>query len=280
MLPSVPDMTAPGAGWRLPYARRMNGCIFCGARGRLTKEHLWPNWLRKEMSISDKFTYRLEDEKDGVEVRDKSFPALPFDQQVRAVCTSCNGGWMSSIEGAAKPLIQRLMRAEGGRLDLAEQQTLASWALLKACVFAELNPDNRAVPAAHREYLYQHRRPPSGGVAVRLASYEVRDLVHYAYQGMTVPVEKGGARPDEPTVYFVTITVGALVVHVAGSLVPRLQFADVPGLEELNLQPIWPASHAVTFDQHHLMTHETLVGFTKMLYNVIGMLEGGAPPAR
>lgn len=257
----------------------MDGCIFCDAPGPLTKEHLWPNWLRKELAITDRFIYRLEDEKDGRELRDKSFPAVPFDQQVRAVCATCNGGWMSAIEAKAKPLVQRLMRAEGGRLDVEEQTTLAAWALLKACVFAELNPDNRAVPAVHREYLYQHRRPPTSGLWVRLASYEVRDLVHYAYQGVLVARE-GDADPQAPTVYFVTITVGALVVHVAGSLVHDLSFGDVPGLEPLHLQRVWPSDEAVEFDQRHLMSHETLVGFSKMFYNVVAMLTGGAPPAR
>lgn len=44
---------------------------------------------------------------------------------------------------------------------------------------------------------------------------------------------------------------------------------------------IWPANDdTVDFAQDHIMNHATLVGFTKVLYNVMGRLTGGAPPAR
>jgi hypothetical protein len=36
----------------------------------------------------------------------------------------------------------------------------------------------------------------------------------------------------------------------------------------------------VDFAQDQRMSHETLVGCTKMLYNVMGRLTGGAPRAR
>ena len=231
------------------------------------------------MAIDDRFAFRLEDERDGVEIRDTTFLAVPFDQRVRAVCASCNGGWMSAIEAEAKPLLERLMRAEGGPLTAENQTTLAAWALLKACAFGELSPENRVVPTAHREHLFQHRRPPPCDVWVWLGSYEVRDLVNYAYQGILLTAH-GEPDPTTPTVYFVTITVGTLVVHVAGSLVSGLGFGNVPGLEPLHLQLIWPVHDAVDFDQRHLFTHDGLVSFSKLLYNVVGRLSGGAPPAR
>ena len=58
-------------------------------------------------------------------------------------------------------------------------------------------------------------------------------------------------------------------------------YAATRGCPELHLAKIWPANSLdVVFAQDYVMNHETLVGFTKMLYNVMGRLTGGAPPAR
>lgn len=253
------------------------GCIFCGAVP-LTREHLWPDWLRRELEIKQPFPHRIEQERDGVETRDVSFETPPFNQTVKAVCAACNGGWMSEIEAAAKPLLQSLIRAEGRRLDRGEQRVLAQWAFLKACVFDELHPQERVVPAAHRQYLYAHKEPPAEGVWIRLATYEALEIGHYAQQGLLLARHDGPA-PTEPNVYFVTITVGALVVLVTGSLLEDWSFADLPFLlPEFGLAEIWPTSASVEFAQRTVMTHDTLVAFTKLLYNVIGRRTGVRRP--
>ena len=203
-----------------------SGCIFCGGRP-LTREHLWPDWLRRELQIQQPFDFRIEQERGGVETRDVSFRAPPFTQQVRAVCAVCNNGWMSTIEEAAKPILQPLIRARGRRLHRREQRTLATWALLKACVFDQLHPQEPAVPTAHSQHLYAHREPRSDGLWIRLATYEARELGHYAYQGIRLARE-GEPEPAEATVYFVTFTVGALVLQLTGSLIPEWSFEDVP----------------------------------------------------
>lgn len=254
------------------------GCIFCGATPR-TREHLWPDWLRREMAISAPHAYRLEQEEDGVETRDHSFMAKVFTQTVRAVCGKCNGGWMSQIEADAKPILQPLIQARGRRLHRAEQRKIATWALLKAVVFDQLHPQELTVPAAHRAYLFEHKQPPPGGLWVRLASYEAAEPGHYAYQGMKLARE-GELAPDESTVYFATITVGALVLQLSGSLISQWSFGQVPYPDEFNVAEVWPATASVEFVQKNLMTHETLVSYTKALYNVVGKLSGGAPSPR
>lgn len=248
------------------------GCIFCGGQP-LTREHLWPNWLRKELGISEKWDLRIEGEVDGVETRDTSFSQPPFAQTVKAVCAECNGGWMSDIEAAAKPLLQQLVYGRGRRLHLGEQRILANWALLKACVFDEVHPLERVVPDAHRRYLYEHRQPPPDGLWIRLGTYAGDEVGHYAYQALDL-----GRK--EPTVYFVTITVGMLLFQTSGSLLPEWEFDRVPFPPELGLVKIWPSSGGVELDQRKVLTHDTMVGLSQVLYNVVGKLSGGVPPPR
>jgi hypothetical protein len=116
-----------------------DSCVFCG-RTPVTKEHLWPDWLRREAGLRGGFEFRIEQDADAVETRDVRFTRPPFTQVVRAVCATCNGGWMSKIEANAKPILQDLIYANGTTLDPDAQRKLATWAFLKACVFEELHP--------------------------------------------------------------------------------------------------------------------------------------------
>jgi hypothetical protein len=82
-------------------------------------------------------------------------------------------------------------------------------------------------------------------------------------------------------IYIVTITAGALIVQVAGSQLRELSFDDLDFPSELHVSKVWPPNDEnVKFAQDHVMDHATLVGFTKVLYNVMGRLTGGAPTPR
>jgi hypothetical protein len=74
-----------------------DSCVFCG-RTPVTREHLWPDWLRREAGLREGFEFRIEQDADGVQTRDITFTTPPFTQVARAVCANCNGGWMSEIE--------------------------------------------------------------------------------------------------------------------------------------------------------------------------------------
>jgi hypothetical protein len=102
------------------------------------------------------------------------------------------------MEADAKPILWALSHAEGRSLDTDEQRVLARWALLKACVFDEVHPNERVVPVAHRQHLYEHKDPPGDGLWVFLATYEAEELRHYASQGLLLGAGDGPA-PTAPT---------------------------------------------------------------------------------
>ena len=256
--------------------------MFC-AGTPVTKEHLWPDWLRRVMRLREPFERRIEQETNGVETRDVTFMEPPFDRVVKAVCAACNNGWMSDVEAKAKPILLDLVDAKGRSLDRDDQHRLATWAALKACVFDALHPDGLGVPTEHRRRLYTYKKPAATGVAIWIGTYDALEVCHYAHQDLKV-ARDGKPAPSSTNIYISTITAGALIVQVAGSLVPDLAFDDLP-LEvlapELRLTKIWPErTDTVHFAQDQRMSHETLVGYTKMLYNVMGHLTGGAPRAR
>lgn len=114
-------------------------CVFCGAAG-LSKEDIWPRWIRKASphqltEISSQMithTHFADDESAAFVV-----PTITERQgdttsrKVRKVCrTHCNGGWMSRLETAVKPLLLPLMKDSSNvTLTAAEQAVVARWAV-------------------------------------------------------------------------------------------------------------------------------------------------------
>ncbi len=111
----------------------MRQCLFCD-QNAATKEHIWPLWLTRRF-----------DTPHGVAVdAERSGVALPGWRQqrheiaARFVCGKCNNGWMSSLEGRAKPTIERLLDQDSSEIDAAAQATLITWATKSAMVFEVL----------------------------------------------------------------------------------------------------------------------------------------------
>jgi len=250
-------------------------CIFCGGTP-LTKEHLWPNWLRRKIQVAP-FPHRLKQEIDGTASRDVSFEHPPFDQQVRAVCASCNNGWMAQVEGRAKLLLEPLLGFSGRSLHRRQQRELATWALMKAIVFDQLHPGEQAVLAEHRQTLFDDRQPPREGLWIWLATYNAEQVAHYAYQGLKLTPPGITEEPEDPTVYTVTFTVGPVAVQLAGTNVDGLSFDDIV-FPQLDAVRIWPSLGNVSYDQRVVMTTRTLEVFSTAIYDDLGKRSAPSPP--
>jgi len=92
--------------------------------------------------------------------------------EVRCVCVSCNGKWMSALESENIPIIGRLMENTATPLDAAQQTSLALWAVMKAMVLDAVNAKNRGrfFTREECEALHLHRKIP-GKTVVQIGSY-------------------------------------------------------------------------------------------------------------
>lgn len=85
-------------------------CLFCGSAHSLSKEHIIPQWLLKEIGLDDQQIAMSHVSTFGVT---KSQRAHSFTTLVNAqVCQECNSGWMSKLEVSVKDIITSLMRLE------------------------------------------------------------------------------------------------------------------------------------------------------------------------
>jgi hypothetical protein len=73
-------------------------CIFCGAEGRLTGEHVFGDWLSRIGLVSEPVGHAAGPLNRNL--RDLGVTP-PFQRTVRDVCAQCNNGWLSRLETIA-----------------------------------------------------------------------------------------------------------------------------------------------------------------------------------
>ena len=73
--------------------------------------------------------------------------------------SSCNNGWLSALEGAAKPVLAPLIRGESRRLPYDDQAVIAAWTCKTALVslLAAAEKDKPGVPPSEYTTLYGQR---------------------------------------------------------------------------------------------------------------------------
>src|SRR5438105_14988233 len=88
-------------------------CIFCGADAKLSREHVFPQWLRElfpDLGEADYLRRIVTFSTDEHHVR----PGAPFDVVVRDVCRDCNPGWMEKLQTRPAPSSPRCFRMSRG----------------------------------------------------------------------------------------------------------------------------------------------------------------------
>lgn len=121
----------------------MGKCIFCEAVGKLTKEHIWADWLKKYIPKDmPNYTAHRQMLWRGGRKTDRQVRLVGGDirsMRVKCVCNSkthakstprregCNDGRMGKLQEAAKPIVIPLIEGKSIALTARSQQILAGW---------------------------------------------------------------------------------------------------------------------------------------------------------
>ncbi len=226
-------------------------CVFCGYP-QVTKGHVLPRWMGKQ-GISPKEARLLQTDDKGRAIRDK--PGALFADNARRVCQdNCNGGWMSRIEDAAKPTLERLIRGYSTSLSPSDQEHVAKWCSLVALMASFLQPEV-PIPREHFTWMYQHKTPPNG-TTVWLGSqaWRATDSRAIAYHRRALQIPWDGLHhslapeplviPEDVNCYYVTVSCYSLF-QVLAVILPRrkgevtLTVRRPPSIMP-TIQAIWP----------------------------------------
>jgi hypothetical protein len=120
-------------------------CIFCGGTG-VSGEHLFSAWISKIVpGVVERHTKTLGHPGQDP-VKSLRVEGDILSKKIKAVCASCNGGWMKRQEDAVIPLLTPLILGERSVLTPQDQRIIHIWATMKALVGEMDDPDRRRIP--------------------------------------------------------------------------------------------------------------------------------------
>ncbi len=240
---------------------RAMACTFCRAAVPLTKEHLFPNWLRKALPAATKSNYTRR-KGDGTTA---SWRTFSHNTTALIACKTCNGGWMSAIEAAAAPLLlPKIVHATPGTLTAQDVAAVASWVYLKSLVI-----QTTTVPAVAPGHYYHDlfaTHAPRPGTVVWLGALTGIDAATGFFVGAKIDSQHQGAAF---TGYLATLGVGALAARLiyVPTAVGQLGPVTNPGFHS-HLVKIWPGVPSIAWPPP-TMNFATFAKFNKTLPQVL-----------
>jgi hypothetical protein len=238
-------------------------CLFCGRTGGLTEEHVFGKWLR-DLNFKGRSMWEVKQGADETQRRTLPAGSL-FSKRLRIVCESCNTGWMSRLETAAKPYLMDMFRPYltdvfGGRrnipLDEDAQLVLARWVFKTIAVVAQVR-DSTNFPLAHCHELFKSQRPPEhsqiwiGSASVNVSEFVNEsklweEIAQFDHQPTTIDARLGEETIPFP-VYVTRFRLINVVFDVQGSWPNEfglaLERVDSSANLRRTLLPIWPSQH-------------------------------------
>ncbi len=143
-------------------------CVFCGGT-ELSKEHIFAQWLLKELDIFDNDVTMTHASVVGIPVSNRRHP---FSKLVNGlVCKKCNNGWMSQLESDCQKNIINLMNMNelDNEINFLKEhyETVAKWAFKNVILLNSATNYRQLVSDEHYETLYSSGIPE--GVFIDLA---------------------------------------------------------------------------------------------------------------
>ena len=115
-------------------------CIF-NLKPAGSGEHLFPDWMNRtfpvDLEVEQPKLARHIANADGVATNSWTANEIA-STTTNMVCHDCNTGWMSFLEGRAKPVLEPMMLGHEKSLDTSEQFLIATWAVKTAIVSRRL----------------------------------------------------------------------------------------------------------------------------------------------
>lgn len=249
-------------------------CIYCNGPG-LTHEHMWADWLRHYIPrTKTQHGYRKQivfPEKIQQSVYYKTGDA--HARRIRRVCLSCNTGWMSRLQEAARPHLEPMLEGRKVSLHRKAQTTLAAWVAMMVMTAEFVDDAMVAIPADERQFLMERRRPKGHWqIWLSVSQNPLRDNQQLWFHNVMTLMKEG----DDPACYSAeesntqtsTICLGNhLIVHVMSSKVAQSILrrwvnpkAVAPALVRIwpirTATVIWPPSRGLTEAGIHFVAND------------------------
>lgn len=243
-------------------------CVFCRSTAPLTSEHAIPAWVGKHLGQGP-VTHNYIPWKADAPAR--SYKARKLSIEARAVCESCNSGWMSDLEKDVGPVLGPLIDGEERVLGATARELLASWAVKTILMVQEaMSSDSRVSSAAEYDDFYARRRPPRDAHLWLAASAE-------RHAGSTGPLPltltRDGHRPESFWAAFLYLGHAVFVVVGPGLSSPPALRPDYSGW----VVSLWPGLEPVRWPPSTRLNRQQM-GVLPQMFGSLLYLPAQGPP--
>jgi hypothetical protein len=215
-------------------------CVYCGVKGsNFVPEHWVPKWLSRALvpkRLGGVIHFAPDAPSFGIQARG-------FEHTVRHVCTTCNNGWLSTIESQAKRhVLPFVLGTAGARtMTAAGLEHVARWGYLKA-ISLELGRPND-LTQLHSAQIYadfrREKQPPFPNCSLALGVRDFGDEPHPIFvwwESHSIDMETEPPFSMRFTGYQTVLIIGCVVVSVIGTQIPVTP--DVDHGQGFNV--LWP----------------------------------------
>jgi hypothetical protein len=243
--------------------------MFCGRYGRLHREDAVSKWIGRAFNVGAEGSNTWMRSRQLIngpkaEIRRPRKLGGPTIVKIPEVCQiTCNGGWMSRLETAVKPILLPMMFATTPTtLQESELATLATWLTMKAFVF---DMDD-GVPAILSEDLrldFGDTQEPVPNSAMWIAAYE-GTRIGQVYHGIIghVPDENPASPVDALELVlvfgYVALKIVIPVDPEKGAIERVAPSTDLPAL------PVWPIAGPIEWPPAAILDDATLPSYFTM----------------
>ena len=223
-------------------------CVFCGGGGKLTREHIFGDWLTR-LGLAPSLTTC------GAGPINRSPRDLgvtrPFTRKVRDVCGPCNHGWMSNLEAVAGRVLTPFILGNPGSIAEGDAGAIAAWAHKTALVALLVSSDDdraRGYGVSAEEYRALHAVQeyvePLPDSQFWIGCYNGEQRLASAWVTPMIAKVDGLPEPGLPQAYVMTVVLGKLLLHGLRFTTPGLQFncSSADGFAQ-----VWPKTGPVSW---------------------------------
>jgi len=212
-------------------------CMFCGG-SPVNAEHVWPDWINKVLQANGGLDFTVRHGRSESQGFEDEWSSKGITATVRAVCESCNSGWMSELENEASRILRWLIKGSERSLRGPSRALIGLWAAKTVFVADRTHKIlHRAVPEAHPPALLGSDAPPRG---LWVFTARVPGEAGVWYRAGRLPGLVPPDLPFESYDYCCTFSVGEMLLQVVGvpPAGPSVALGVGCGIEETQL--LWP----------------------------------------
>ena len=165
----------------------------------------------------------------------------PITTKIKAVCRTCNNGWMSQVEQRAQPFIEPMISGRNVVLDATAQLAVTEWIILKIMVWECSQPEETRVYGRDQTLEFAQTRQIAGNVQIwllRWAGTPRRAHITRAFTGLFLPSEVATADTRRANTQTVLFRAGRFLFYAVHTLRPDFKLRE---FRQIEAKVLWPS---------------------------------------